>query len=494
MLVIREAENEASRGTEGARRATGVARGAAGRTGDGPDPEVAEKATRRRFSGEYKRRIVSEADRCRNVGEVGALLRREGLYSSSLSTWRRQGAAGALAGTGSVKRGPKAPPKDVRDTRIAELERETRRLQRKLTQAENDHWHPKKSCHAAGDPSAERGRRRARLMEAAETFSVDVGTAASCRAFGVARSSLYRRRQPPPTVVRIPRASHRALSDVERQEVLDLLHSQRFVDQAPAQVAAALLDEERYLCSARTMYRILDANEEVRERRNQRRHPAYPRPELLATGPNQVWSWDITKLKGPRKWTYFYLYVILDIFSRQVVGWMVADCESASLAKTLIRASCDKQRIDRDQLILHADRGSSMKSKAVALLLSDLGITKSHSRPYVSDDNPFSEAQFKTLKYRPGFPERFGSIQDAKSFCRTFFNWYNNAHYHSGLNWLTPAMVHSGQTGPVLARRQHALDRARRQHPERFVNAPRKVAGPPDKVWINPPDNSQAIA
>ena len=244
-------------------------------------------------------------------------------------------------------------------------------------------------------------------MEAAETFSVDVGTAASCRAFGVARSSLYRRRQPPPTVVRIPRASHRALSDVERQEVLDLLHSQRFVDQAPAQVAAALLDEERYLCSARTMYRILEANEEVRERRNQRRHPAYARPELLATGPNQVWSWDITKLKGPRKWTYFYLYVILDIFSRQVVGWMVADCESASLAKTLIRASCDKQRIDRDQLILHADRGSSMKSKAVALLLSDLGITKSHSRPYVSDDNPFSEAQFKTLKYRAGISRTF---------------------------------------------------------------------------------------
>ena len=291
---------------------------------------------------------------------------------------------------------------------------------------------------------------------------------------------------------RIPRASPRALSDVERQEVLDLLHSQRFVDQARAQVAAALLDEARYLCSARTMYRILDANEEVRERRNQRRHPVYTRPELLATGPNQVWSWDITKLK--RKWTSFYLYVMLDIFSRQVVGWMVADCESARLAKTLIRGSCDKQRIARDQLILHADRGSSMTSKAVALLLSDLGITNSHSRPYVSDDNPFSEAQFKTLKYRPGFPERFGSIQDAKSFCRTFFDWYNNVHYHSGLNWLTPAMVHDGQTGPVLERRQHALDRARRQHPERFVNVPRKVAGPPDKVWINPPDNSQAIA
>ena len=190
------------------------------------------------------------------------------------------------------------------------------------------------------------------------------------------------------------------MSDIERQEILDLLHSERFVDQAPAQVAAALLDEKRYLCSARTMYRILDANQEVRERRNQLRHPAYTKPELLATGPNQVWTWDITKLKGPRKWTYFYLYVILDIYSRQVVGWMVADCESASLATKLIRESCDKHRIDPDQLTLHADRGSSMKSKAVALLLADLGITKSHARPYVSDDNPFSEAQFKTLKLR----------------------------------------------------------------------------------------------
>ena len=331
-------------------------------------------------------------------------------------------------------------------------------------------------------------------MEAAEDFSGELGTTASCRAFGVARSSLYRRRHPPPTGGRTPRPSHRALSEIERQEVLDLLHSERFVDQAPAQVAAALLDEGRYLCSVRTMYRILDANQEVRERRNQRRHPAYTKPELLATGPNQVWSWDITKLKGPRKWTYFYLYVILDIFSRQVVGWMVADCESASLAKKLIRESCDKQQIQHGRLTIHADRGSSMKSKAVALLLADMGITKSHSRPYVSDDNPFSEAQFKTLKYRPGFPERFGSIQDAKAFCRTFFDWYNNVHYHSGLNWLTPAMVHYGQAGPVLERRQHALDRALRQHPERFVHGPRKIAGPPDKVWINPPADQQAVA
>ncbi len=333
-------------------------------------------------------------------------------------------------------------------------------------------------------------------MEAAEQFSSELGTAVACRAFGVPRASLYRHRQrgADPPSPRPPRRSPRALSGTEREQVLDLLHSERFVDQAPAQVAAALLDEERYLCSPRTMYRILDANQEVRERRNQRRHPVYTKPELLATGPNQVWSWDITKLKGPRKWTYFYLYVILDIFSRQVVGWMVADCESASLAKKLIRESCDKQHIDRDQLILHADRGSSMKSKAVALLLADLGVTKSHSRPYVSDDNPFSEAQFKTLKYRPDFPERFGCIQDAKTFCRDFFHWYNNVHYHSGLNWLTPSMVHDGRTDDIVQRRQWALDCARQRHPERFVNAPRRIAGPPDKVWINPPAESRAVA
>jgi putative transposase len=326
-------------------------------------------------------------------------------------------------------------------------------------------------------------------MAAAEKFSTELGTARSCRAFGVPRSSLYRRRQreaaPPAAPVRPP--SHRALSGVERQEVLDVLHSERFVDQAPAQIAAALLDEDRYLCSVRTMYRILDANQEIRERRNQRRHPVYAKPELLATGPNQVWSWDITKLKGPQKWTYYYLYVILDIFSRQVVGWMVADCESSSLAKRLIRESCDNHRIAEDQLTLHADRGSSMKSKAVALLLSDLGVTKTHSRPHVSDDNPFSEAQFKTLKYRPGFPERFGCIQDAKAFCRDFFGWYNNVHYHSGLNWLTPATVHYGRSDHIVQRRQHALDCARREHPQRFVNEPRTIGGPPEEVWINPP-------
>ncbi len=333
-------------------------------------------------------------------------------------------------------------------------------------------------------------------MAAAEKVSTELGTAAACRAFGVPRASLYRRRQrgAAPGSERARLRSPRALNAAERQAVLDLLHSERFLDQAPAQVCAALLDKGRYLCSVRTMYRILDANQEVRERRHQRRHPVYRKPELLATSPNQVWTWDITRLKGPRKWTSFSLYVILDIFSRQVVGWMVADCESATLAKKLIGESFDRQRIDRGQLILHADRGSSMKSKAVALLLSDLGVTQSHSRPQVSDDNPFSEAQFKTLKYRPDFPERFGSIQDAKAFCRGFFHWYNHVHYHSGLSWLTPAMVHYGQTGPVLQRRQQALDRAHHQHPERFVNGPRQIAGPPDKVWINPPAEAKKVA
>jgi putative transposase len=326
-------------------------------------------------------------------------------------------------------------------------------------------------------------------MDAAERFSGELGTAPACRAFGVSRASLYRRRRLRTTVAaeRSLGPSHRALSEPERDEVLEVLHSERFVDQAPAQVAATLLDEDRYLCSVRTMYRILETNREVRERRNQRRHPVYEKPELLAMAPDQVWSWDITKLKGPRKWTYYYLYVILDIFSRYVVGWMVADCESSRLAKRLIRESCEKHRIEEDELTLHADRGSSMKSKAVALLLADLGVTKSHSRPHVSDDNPFSGAQFKTLKYRPGFPDRFGCIQDAKAFCRDFFDWYNNVHYHSGLNWLTPATVHYGRADDVVQRRQLALDRARREHPERFVNARRTIAGPPEEVWINPP-------
>jgi putative transposase len=277
------------------------------------------------------------------------------------------------------------------------------------------------------------------------------------------------------------------LQPVERQAVLDELHSERFVDKAPGEVVATLLDEGRYLCSERTMYRALASDGEVRERRNQLRHPKYAKPELLAKGPNQVWSWDITKLKGPVKWTYFYLYVILDIFSRYVVGWLLARRESGALAKRLIAESCEKQQVDRDQLTLHSDRGTSMKSKTVAQLLGDLGVTKSHSRPHVSNDNPFSEAQFKTLKYRPDFPGRFGSFEDGLSLCRAFFGWYNDEHRHSGIGMLTPAMVHYGQAESVLAGRKSVMAAAYAAHPERFVRGAPKIRRPPDAVWINPP-------
>ena len=242
-----------------------------------------------------------------------------------------------------------------------------------------------------------------------------------------------------------------------------------------------------YYCSIRTMYRYLAANGEVKERRNQLRHPNYQKPELLAEAPNQVWSWDITKLRGPVKWTYFYLYVILDIFSRYVVGWMVAHRESAALAKRLITETCSKQGIMPEQLTIHADRGASMRSKAVALLLSDLGVVKSHSRPHVSDDNPYSESQFKTMKYCPQFPERFGCLQDSRGFCGEFFSYYNNDHHHSGIGLLTPAMVHYGQAEHVFAARQETLLAAFRAHPERFVRRPPQPPALPRQAWINPP-------
>jgi len=278
-------------------------------------------------------------------------------------------------------------------------------------------------------------------IETVREVGPQLGIAPTCAALGLPTATYYRRISPPPLAA--PRPSPpRTLAVAERTAVLAVLHEARFVDLAPAQVHAQLLDEERYLCSERTMYRILAEHHEVRERRDQLRHPHYAAPELLATAPNQVWSWDITKLLGPAKWTYFYLYVILDIFSRYVVGWMVAHHESATLANKLIAQSCARQGILPAQLTLHADRGSAMTSKSVALLLSDLGVTKTHSRPYVSNDNPFSEAQFKTMKYRPAFPDRFGSIQDARSFGHSFFPWYNTEHRHSGLGMLTPHDVH----------------------------------------------------
>lgn len=279
----------------------------------------------------------------------------------------------------------------------------------------------------------------------------------------------------------------RALSREERGQVRDVLNCERFQDASPRQVWATLLDEGVYQCSWRTMYRILAEEDQVRERRDQLQHPNYSKPELLACAPNQLWSWDITKLRGPAKWTYFYLYVILDVFSRYVVGWMVALQESAALAGELIDVSCQKQGICRDQLTLHADRGQAMLSKTVALLLSDLGVTKTHSRPHVSNDNPYSEAQFKTMKYRPGYPDRFGCPEDARTWGRDFFPWYNHQHHHSGLGLMTPAMVHYGQAQQIQAERQKILGGAFAAHPERFVRGMPEVPRLPKAVWINKP-------
>jgi len=339
-------------------------------------------------------------------------------------------------------------------------------------------------------------------MNAAVHLASTVGVQAACDALGVVRASFYRHR---PVLGPMERATHlqsdaagipktpspRALSSTERQTALDCLHSERFQDCSPAAVYATLLDEGVYHCSMRTMYRLLEAEGEAGERRDQLTHPAYQKPELLATAPNQLWSWDITKLLGPAKWTYFYLYVIMDVFSRYVVGWLLAPRESAELAKRLIADSCTKQQIPAGQLTIHADRGSSMRSKPVAFLMADLGVTKTHSRPYVSDDNPYSESQFRTMKYRPEFPDRFGSIQDGRAFCQTFFAWYNGEHRHSGLGLLTPAMVHHGEARLVLAQRQDVLNAAFQAHPERFVRFAPKPLPLPKEVWINKPPKSE---
>jgi putative transposase len=329
-------------------------------------------------------------------------------------------------------------------------------------------------------------------MNAAVTLGMEVGKKPACEALRVPRATLYRHLSSPPVD---PEKARRpspplALTSQERQTVVDILHSERFQDKAPHQAYAILLDDGQYHCSIRTMYRILAAEHgDVKERRRQVQRPAYSKPELLATGPNQVWSWDITKLKGPKKWTYFYLYVIMDIFSRNVVGWMVAHQEQQSLAKRLIEQSVLNQGIQPGHLTIHADRGSSMKSKVVAQLMADLGITKTHSRPSVSNDNPYSEAQFKTLKYAPGFPQRFGSIQDARAYCQGFFHWYNKEHRHSGIGLMTPQQVHYGLSSVVLEQRSNVLEAAFKNNPNRFKNRMPKPPSLPEAVWINRPSS-----
>lgn len=339
------------------------------------------------------------------------------------------------------------------------------------------------------------------MTAAVSELATHVGAKRACELLAYPRTRYYRRQQaaatthplpeqgplPEPPPAAPPVTSPRALSAGEREAVREVLNSERFVDSSPRQVYATLLDEEVYLCSISTMYRILHDHEEVRERRQQKRHPAYVKPELVATAPNQVWTWDITKLRGPATYVYFYLYTILDLFSRYVVGYLIAERELAALAKQLVAESCARQGIVPDQLILHSDRGSAMISKTLALLLADLGVGRSHSRPYVSNDNPFSEAQFKTMKYRPDYPDRFGSLADARAWAHPFFDWYNNHHHHTALGLMTPAIVHLGRAESLTAKRQTVLAAAYAQHPERFVKGTPTPPALPAAVWINPP-------
>jgi transposase InsO family protein len=324
-------------------------------------------------------------------------------------------------------------------------------------------------------------------------LATQIGMKSACDALNVPRSTVYRAQKPKPEAKPRPTPAH-ALSADERARVREVLNSERFMDQAPRQVYANLLDEGRYLCHWRTMYRILSVYNEVRERRLLRRHPVYKRPELLATGPNQVWSWDITWMRGPRKGEKYALYVVIDIFSRYVVGWMIAEFESSELAKQLVAETARKQGIEPGTLTIHADNGKPMKGKPLRQLLIELGINQSHSRPHTSDDNPFSEAQFKTMKYKSDYPNRFESMDAAREWARTFFYWYNDEHYHSGLNLLTPASVHYGEADEIREQRQQVMSSAFEAHPTRFSKGQPKVHGAPAAVYINPPPPSTNLA
>ena len=328
-------------------------------------------------------------------------------------------------------------------------------------------------------------------MKAVAELEPLVGVQAACESLAIPQSTWYRSLHPKAELS--PRPSPpRTLSETERQAVLGVLTSPRFVDMSPNAVYATLLDEGIYLCSTRTFYRILEENEQVRERRNQLTHPEYHRPELLAERPNEVWSWDITKLRGPKKWNHYQLYLILDVFSRAVVGWAVYDRESSVLAERLIKETCKKHGIQKEQLTIHADRGSSMRSKTVAELYIDIGVAKSHSRPYTSSDNPYSESQFKTMKYRPVYPKNFSSLQEARDFVRTFVHWYNHEHRHSGIGLMPPAAVHSGEAQELRRKRNEVLECAYSVNPERFVKGIPQAPVLPDAVWINKPKELEA--
>lgn len=338
-------------------------------------------------------------------------------------------------------------------------------------------------------------------MDAVEQVAPELGVAEACRVIGVPRSSFYRHRRPPrgqSCIIERPptRAPQRpnALSADERASILDACRAARFVDASPMQIYFTLLDEGTYLGSWRSYYRVLAGHGEIRERRDQLRHPNHPIPRLKATGPNEVWTWDVTKLLGPAKWNYYYLYVLLDLYSRYAVGFTVASADTAAIARWLISETLDKYGVDPRSLTIHSDRGASQTAKPVAHLMADLGITKSLSRPRVSNDNPFSEAHFKTLKYRPAFPDRFQTKEHAGEFCRSFMRWYNQDHRHSGIGYMTPADVYFGRTDQIHTVRAAALNAAFASHPERFVRKPPEPPVLPEVVWINRPVETEEVS
>ncbi len=332
-------------------------------------------------------------------------------------------------------------------------------------------------------------------MQSAKTLAEDIGIAKTCSLLGISRMTEYRTRRRSPSGAK--KSVHpRALTAVEEAAVLDALSSEDFVDCAPASVYATLLENGRYLCSTSTMYRLLRKNNAVHERRQTRRHPTYEAPQLLAQKPNEVWSWDITKLPGLRKFEYYHLYVMLDIYSRRVIGWMVAERESGTLAGEFIRDCCAREGIPRGSLTIHSDRGTAMMSRPVVNLLSSLDVQKTVSRPQVSNDNPYSESHFKTMKYRPCFPKKFGSIQDVRAALEPFFLWYNSKHRHSGIAYLTPDAVHLGHAEKIQEQRKLVLAAAYAAAPHRFVRGAAKPPVLPSAAWINPPatkDEKSAI-
>ncbi|MGD8151515.1 IS3 family transposase [Ornithinimicrobium sp. Y1694] len=455
-------------------------------TDDGGMSPRADQPKRRRFTAEFKAAILAEYDAA-DRGERGAILRREGLYSSHIIEWRKAAAAGAQAGLAG-------PPRDRRDKELQALRERAEKAEAELARTKAALDLGGKSTRALGDALRERGQAAAVaavINPAVDDLAVHVGTSAACGLLGRSRAGHYRAKNPPPPAEPAPRpVPANKLTEAERAQVLGVLTSEEFADKAVAQAWATLLDEGIYLCSQSTMHRILRENDMAGERRRQATHPARTRPELVATGPGQVWSWDITKLRGPDRGVYYDLYVVLDIFSRFVVAWTIAAREDADIARNMLEQAMGVHGVPD---AVHADRGTSMTSKPVAQLLVDLGVARSHSRPHVSNDNPYSEAAFKTLKYAPVFPERFGSLADAAAFAEAFFSYYNHEHRHSGIGLHTPASVHYGTAGQVRAHRQSTLDAAYAAHPERFGHRRPQPPKLPQAAWINQPSQEALI-